>query len=157
MRKYSLFSKGDVIRTNPEEGFYGIAVVLNESQKIEIAPGKMSYPLCHIAITPLIFQHEVILDELDINKLKPLVFDSKFLREDGKTVSWVTETYIQIFTNRNKAHLPIIGNIDPSGIYDGELLFKPQIDRFHFCGDVKAWLGRAAYISYLEQLKNSDF
>lgn len=41
------FKKGDVIRTTPEKGFWGIAVVLNDGQKKEIAPGKMSCPLCH--------------------------------------------------------------------------------------------------------------
>lgn len=46
------FSKCDVIRTNPETGFWGIAVVLSEGRRIEIASGKMSYPMCHIAITP---------------------------------------------------------------------------------------------------------
>jgi hypothetical protein len=32
-RKYNEFKKGDVIRTNPEEGFYGIAVVLDDGKK----------------------------------------------------------------------------------------------------------------------------
>lgn len=57
--KYSLFCKGDVIRTNPEKGFYGIAIVLDEGKKIELSPGNWSYPMCHIAITPLLFQFEV--------------------------------------------------------------------------------------------------
>ena len=153
MRKYSLFSKGDVIRTNPEEGFYGIAVVLNDPRKIEIATGKLSKPLCHIAITPLIFQHKVTLDELVISDLKPLIFNRKYIQKDGKAVPLRKEISIMIYTNRNIADLPIIGNIDSSKIYDGELLFKPQLDRFYFCGEIKpgSLFGREAYLSYLEE------
>lgn len=46
------FCKGDIIRTNPENGFYGVAVVLNDGVKLELSPGRFSYPMCHIAITP---------------------------------------------------------------------------------------------------------
>ncbi|MCR5121784.1 MAG: hypothetical protein K6B74_05125 [Ruminococcus sp.] len=151
MRKYSLFSKGDVIRTNPEEGFYGIAVVLNDPQRIELSAGKLSCPLCHIAVTPLIFKYEPVLDELDIHELKPLIFGRKFIREDGTAVPWRTEVCIHIYTERNKANLPVIGKIDPSGIYDGELNFDPQPDRFHLCGDARPDLGGEAYFSYKEQ------
>lgn len=48
MGKLKTFSKGDVIRTNPEEGFYGIAVVLSDGKQLEVAPGKMSYPIKHL-------------------------------------------------------------------------------------------------------------
>lgn len=30
-----IFTKGDIIRTNPKEGFYGIAIVLDDGRKIE--------------------------------------------------------------------------------------------------------------------------
>lgn len=51
-----LLKKGDVISTKPHESFWGIAVVLSE---IEKTPER--HPMCHIAITPLIFQHKVKL------------------------------------------------------------------------------------------------
>lgn len=35
-RKNIHFCKGDIIRTNPENGFYGVAVVLNDGVKLEI-------------------------------------------------------------------------------------------------------------------------
>jgi hypothetical protein len=54
MPKVNLLNKGDVIRTNPEEGFWGIAIILSEKEKTT-----ESYPKCHIAITPLLLQHEV--------------------------------------------------------------------------------------------------
>ena len=150
-KKNSLFSKGDVIRTNPENGFYGIAVVLNCPEKIEISPGKWSYPMCHIAITPLIFRHEVEIAELHLNELKPLIFSRNVQRKDGVIIPWKTETCIYVYTDRNKANLSIIGTIDPSGIYDGQLIFEPQQDRFYFYGDAEPDLGREAYLAWLLQ------
>lgn len=148
---YSLLKKGDVIRTNPEKGLYGIAVVLDEPERIELSPGKLSYPLCHILITPMMFQHEVTLEEIKGEKIKPLVFERSAKRSDGAVVHWKTETCIYIYTNRNKADLPVIGNIDPDGIYDGELPFKPQEDRFFLCGNPDEQLGREALINYTRQ------
>lgn len=37
-RKYYEFKKGDVIRTNPEEGFYGVAVVLDDGKSMGFGP-----------------------------------------------------------------------------------------------------------------------
>ncbi len=65
-KKYSLFKRGDVIRTNPQDGFYGIAVVLDDGVKLELSPNKWSYPMCHIAITPLIYDYEVTISDIDL-------------------------------------------------------------------------------------------
>lgn len=35
--KFELFKKGDVIRTNPADGLYGIAVVLDDGEKQELS------------------------------------------------------------------------------------------------------------------------
>ena len=148
MGKLKTFSKGDVIRTNPEEGFYGIAVVLSDGKQLEVAPGKMSYPMCHIAITPLLFQHEVTLDEINTDELQVLVFESNARRCDGSGIHWRTETCVGIYTNRNKAGLTVIGNIDPSEMYKDLLVYEPQKDRYFFYGDAAGNLGREAYIAY---------
>ena len=142
------FSKGDVIRTTPEKGYYGIAIVLTEGRRLEIAPGKMSYPMCHIAITPLLFRHEVTLEEIDTNDLQVLVFERNAKRDDGAVMPWNTETCVYLFTNRNKVGFTVIGNIDPSGIYQEPLDYEPRKDRFFLCGDADANLGREAYIAY---------
>lgn len=70
MSKTKRLNKGDIIRTNPQEGFWGIAVVLSEKEK---TPERD--PMCHIAITSLLFQHKVEFEELNTNNLKPLVFE----------------------------------------------------------------------------------
>ena len=81
--KYRTFDKGDIFVTEPETGFYGIAVVLDDGCRIEFS-GRLSYPMCHIAITPLIFNHRPSIDEIDITLLKPLSFD-RMIERDGKT------------------------------------------------------------------------
>ena len=150
-RKYGLLKKGDVIRTEPEEGYYGVAVVLSEPQPDEISPGRFSYPLCHIAVTPLIFKHEITMENIDISKLEPLVFQTFALREDGVKVAWRTKPCVDIYTYRNKANLPVIGNIDPAGIYKKPLTFDVDENTFHLCGDIKKDLGREAYIEYMRR------
>ncbi|MCU1288047.1 MAG: hypothetical protein JWN60_276, partial [Acidobacteria bacterium] len=49
--KKKLLQKGDVIKTNPREGFWGCAVVISEREKT-----KERDPMCHIAITQVVFQ-----------------------------------------------------------------------------------------------------
>lgn len=153
--KYGLFSKGDVIRTNPSDGFYGIAVVLDDPVKLELSPGRWSHPMCHIAITPLVFQHEISLDDIVIADLKPTSFLTHKLI-DGKSVPYRLDLCIGIYTNRNKVHLPIIGKIDPSHIYTEPLLWTPQGDRFFLYGDVSASLGAEAYVNWKKENSSNE-
>ena len=138
--QYSLFRKGDVIRTEPEPGWYGIAVVLDLNEPEET--------LCHICVTPLIFREPPALAEIDVSRLRPL----KFAKYSVNDVFIGYETEISIYDVRNKAELSVIGSIDPSGIYEGELLWEPQWSPqeciFTLCGAVSTELGREAYITY---------
>ncbi len=52
MAKPMLLNKGDVIKTVPMEGYWGCALVLSSRDKVDGFD-----PMCHIAITPLIFRH----------------------------------------------------------------------------------------------------
>lgn len=142
------FRKGDIIRTNPKNGFYGVAVVLNDGVKLELSSGRWSYPMCHIAITPLLFNHEISIDDIDVNKLKPLRFLNYFEKSDGTLVPWDNRICIGIYTTRNKAELPIIGNIEPISIWDNPLSFKASSDGFHIRGDISQSLGIEAYIQW---------
>ena len=149
-RKYNEFKKGDVIRTNPEEGFYGIAVVLDDGKKLEMNTGKLSYPMCHIAITPLLFRHEVTMEEIDIKQLHPMTFMMCFALK-GKPEFYREELLVHIYTTRNVIDLPIIGNIIPTLVYDAELSWEPGGDKFHWCGDIGNMFGREAYIQWLRE------
>lgn len=151
MSKSKVFKKGDVIRTEPEPGYYGIAVVLDSPEKQEISPGKYSYPLCHILITPLIFKEKVTINDIELGKIRPLVFRRYYKRCDEKHISWREELCIYIYTYRNKVGLNVIGNIETAEIYDNNLPFEPQDNMCFLCGDVNAYLGRKAYIAWCRE------
>ena len=142
-----LFQKGDVIMTTPEPGYYGIAIVLDDAIPIEISPGRMSYPMNHIMITPLIFTSPPAMEDIVGKSLVPLIFPTYF-DNNGNLIYWRDEVCISIYTNRNKANFQIIGTVDTSELYTDPLLWKPLSDRFFLCGDVKKHLGREAYIQY---------
>lgn len=147
MKKTNLFNKGDIIRTNPKDGFYGIAIVLDDAKEIELSPNRWSKPLCHIAITPYIFNYEFELEDIKKLKFEPLIFKQYKLVNDEK-VFFCNKLCIDIYTNKNKPNLSIVGNINPTNIYKEELLWKPQIDKFHLCGDPRPDLGLEAYINW---------
>jgi hypothetical protein len=154
MSKKKLLNKGDVIRTNPQEGFWGIAVVLSEKEK---TPER--HPMCHIAITSLLFQHKVEFEELNIKDFIPLVFERIFSLKGEEEFS-KEEICIGVYTRRNTVNLAVIGSIEPSLVYDGPLPFEPWSDlevKWPLCGDPTENLGREAYITWergkLENIK----
>ncbi len=138
------FEKGDVILTNPEEGHFGFALVLSYRDKTD-----RFLPMCHIAITPLLFTYEVSLEDVALNDLKPLNFKRTMnYSKRGKSVHGVREDLmITIYSTRNKAGLKVIGNIDTSSVYNGELLWEPQENKFHFGGTIGNNLGREAFLA----------
>jgi len=145
-----LFNKGDVILTNPEEGFWGIAVVLSEREKTPEFSAE-----CHIATTPLIFQREIEFSELNIDDLVPLEFEREYtfeLQKRKPAPFTRTETIIGVYSRNNKANFKIIGNVNPEKVYNGPLPFLPLIDlevTFPLCGIAeKFWLGREAFITW---------
>ncbi|UWX65907.1 hypothetical protein NZD85_08305 [Empedobacter stercoris] len=142
MSKIKLFNKGDVILTNPENGYYGIAIVLSETEKTP-----ESHPRCHIAITPLIFDYEIEFSDLILIDLKPLEFERKYSLNGNKEF-YKKEIAIGVYTRRNKNNFKIIGNINPEIIYNGPLPFEPLYDldiKWPLYGDTDEYLGRAAY------------
>ncbi len=143
------YQKGDVIMTNPAEGYYGVAVVLDDAVSIEISPGKMSYPLNHIMTTPLIFTRPITMDDIERKDLIPLIFKVYMVKGDLRYFMY-DQICIGIYTNRNKRNHMVIGSIDTTGLYCEPLLWEPMEDRFHLCGDTDWHLGIEAYISYCE-------
>ena len=143
----NLFQKGDVIMTTPEPGYYGVAVVLDDAKPIELSPGRLSYPMNHIMVTPLIFTKPISMDDITDERLVPLIAPVYFAN-NGNPIYWHDEVRICIYTNRNKAKLQIIGTVDASKLYTEPLLWEPLSDRFFLCGDVKNNLGIEAYIQY---------
>ncbi|CAL2101513.1 conserved protein of unknown function [Tenacibaculum sp. 190130A14a] len=153
MAKISLFEKGQIILTNPENGFYGIAVVLSETEKTP-----EFHPRCHIAITPLIFDRKVEFSELNMEELKPLEFERIYNLKTEEEFS-KKEICIGVYTRKNKHNFEILGKVDPEKIYDGPLPFEPLTDleiTYPIYGDTENYLGREAYINWSRKIKNTN-
>ena len=136
-----LLNKGDVIRTNPREGFWGCAVVLSEREKT-----KEFDPMCHIAITSLVLQHNYDFSELDTNNLEVLEYDRHYRLKPNEEFTQ-KKTAIGVYMRKINIPLDIIGNIDPSNIYNGLLPFDPLVGlkvTFPICGTVTEYLGMEA-------------
>ncbi len=145
-KKNSYFCKGDIVRTSPEQGFYGIAVVLDDGCRLPIPneEGKFSTPMCHIAITPLLFDYEITMEDIDVSMLKPLIFIRHYLL-DSRVIPYREETMIHIYSTRNILNLPIIGKVDPKSVFQGDLSWEPQQCMFHWCGEAGSLFGREAF------------
>lgn len=145
MSKVKLFNKGDIIRTNPHKGFWGIAVVLSEKEKTS-----ERHPMCHIAITSMLFKHKVEFEKLNIKKLVPLVFERIYSLK-GKEEYSKEEICIGVYTRKNKPNFDVIGSIDPLLVYDGPLPFEPFNDldvKWPLCGDPNENMGRETFITW---------
>ncbi len=140
-----LLNKGDVIKTNPREGFWGCAVVLSEREKT-----KERNPDCHIAITPVIFQHDYDFAELDTSKLEIMEFDRIYRLKPNEEFT-KKETLIGVYMRKVSIPINIIGSIDPTNIYNGPLPFEPWLGlkvTFPLCGEVTKYLGMEAVINW---------
>ena len=115
----SLLKSGDVIRTNPFPGYWGIAIVLSEQ-------GKTSEfdPMCHIALTPLIFQHAIDMSELRIEDLSVLEIEG--WNADPFGTNTEAKKVIGVYSRYVGEAISVIGTINPKTLYDGPLPFSPD-------------------------------
>ncbi|HEY6019512.1 MAG TPA: hypothetical protein VIY48_06315 [Candidatus Paceibacterota bacterium] len=143
--KKKLLNKGDLIKTNPKNGYWGCAVVISEREKTD-----ESDPMCHIAITDVIFRHDYVVGEIDTSKLRAMEFQ-RWIRLKPNEEYSRTETLIGVYSRKIKVPINIIGSIDPTGIYQGPLPFEPNhgLDvKWPLCGNVTNSLGMEAVISW---------
>lgn len=139
-----LLNKGDVILTNPIPGFWGIAVVLTERDKTSEFD-----PMCHIAVTPLVFQKEVSFTEINIEKLIPLEIEGWNFNpmSSNKDLNKVIGVYSRVLTSP----VNIIGSIDPAVVYAGPLPWSPDYGlevTWPLCGNVDKQLGYQSVIAW---------
>ena len=150
-KEYSEFKKGDVILTSPEPGYWGIAVVLDDGVRL-VEGSRLSIPMCHIAITPLIFNHMISMEDIQVSQLKPLVF-LRYANLHGTSIPFREEIMVHIYSTRNIYQLPVIGKVDPLNVYQGKLSWEPQDNIFHLCGDIDSRFGGEAYTKWVRNNK----
>ena len=145
--KISFFTKGDVILTTPERGFFGIAIVLSEREKTT-----EQFAGCHIGIIDILCKSEIKFEDLNFDNLNILDFDRTYNLQN-KEIFYKKETLIGVYNTKNKTNFKIIGTIDPKIIYDGPLPFEPWYDlevKWPLYGDSDEYLGREAYLTFIK-------
>jgi hypothetical protein len=131
---------GDVIKTHPREGFWGCAVVLSAGMIEGLRP------MCHIGVTPLVFQHDYVWSEIEGQQLSILEYDQP-VRVEVMTYLPRHVTCIGIWVSDGKPKLPVIGRVDPATVYDKPLTFEvgdATSGKFPLCGKVDTHLGSEA-------------
>ena len=101
---------GDVIKTNPFEGFWVCSLVLSSREKTKDFNG-----LCHIAVTNLVFTHDFAISEIDSA-------DHMILHRENRI--GITVPCINVYASRIKPGIEVIGNIDVSALYKKPLTFE---------------------------------
>ena len=153
--KSIVLNKGDVIKTNPQNGYWGCALVLDVQEHND-----EFQPLCLIAVTDFISKEDFSFDQLPLEKLSVLNIE-RSLRvgvneycDDGKAVC------IEIHTRRMKSGQEVIGRIEnfpfkmPVLTYevgDGKGLGYP------LCGPITASLGFQAVIAWRKANEKEAF
>jgi hypothetical protein len=117
--KGNLLSIGDVLKTNPFDGYWGCALVLSVRDK---TPD--SNPMCHIGITPTVFVHDYDFEELDIEKLEIMQFDREIRIAPYQSAPMPRETLIGIYTRKVNSFVNVIGSIDVFPISPTPLTFE---------------------------------
>lgn len=136
----SLLHIGDVLKTNPIDGYWGCAVVLTERESTSQLD-----PMCHIAIATTVFRRDFTFDDLNLSQLEVLVFE-RGVRVAPQTYVPRIETCIGVYS-RKRNPLPILGKVDPQSVFSDPLAFVAGDGTdggWPFCGNVTPILGNEA-------------
>ena len=125
--------KGDLLKTNPLEGFWVCSLVLGCRDET-----KESNAMCHVAVTNAVFDHDFDISEIDIENLR-IIHTTNY---ENKVVPC-----IEIYVTKLKNDVEVIGKLDPGSYYSEPLEFEigngsdggwPQ------CGPLKKSIGYEA-------------
>ena len=146
---------GTAIRTNPREGYWGVAVVLSN-----FAATNEAEPRCHIATTPVIFRHPFTWPEIDQIELCALRFKVRY-RPSPSTLLLRDDICISLFQNTRVSSLEIIGQVEASSVYAGPLSERIGRDRasgeFSYSGRIDGNLGSQAVFEWRLQHDKEAF
>jgi hypothetical protein len=144
--KTKILSVGDVLRTNPCEGYWGCAVVLTVRDKTpEFAP------MCHIGITTSVYTHEYCFEELNLLELEILRIERQIRVAPNKYKLLRKETCIGIYSRRITPPVVVIGSADPVSLFSSPLEFiagDTTDGGWPFCGKIEQSLGNEAIHSW---------
>lgn len=138
---------GDVIQTNPKRGFWGCAIVLSARDSTD-----QFQPMSHICITTLISKKKYAWNDVDFRRLE-IVKIAPIVRvgPDEYYQSNELRTAIGIYSLKSAAGLRIIGQVNPTDVYNKPLTFQVgdgTKGRFPLCGPIPDDLGEEAVVAW---------
>ena len=138
---------GDVIRTNPDDGYWGCAVVLD---RFSLSPMLPKSEACHIATTDFIRRSFYELVDVDTSALKPLLFEQHYQPTKDSPLYVKSIICIEKYALLGKHQIDVIGTIDPLQIYDGPLstTFGDFPGGFSLRMKIDKYLGNEAVIAW---------
>ena len=139
------FKPGDVIQTEPQEGYWGCAIVLASADGTT-----NSHPRFHVGITPLVFRHDYAWSELGASGLSLLTFIRDVRMPSGEYGSR-SETCIGIYTALTRGEVRVIGEVDPKQIYALPLdatVGNATAGHFPLCGPLTKAIGHEAVVAW---------
>lgn len=144
--RMSSLKRGDVIKTHPREGFWGVAVVL--TAPFEEAGLRAR---CHIGITSLVLKHDFEWGDIAGTQLSILEFE-RGVRTGPMTYTTRLETCIGQYVAETHPSLPVLGNVDPTPFAPAALTTEVgdgTNGKYPLCGPITAHLGGEAVSNWL--------
>ena len=136
---------GDVIRTHPERGYWGCAVVLSARDSTADFD-----PMCHIATTTLIKPRRYAwrnISSFDL-EIASLSYDIRVVPSEWHPAP-EARLCIGIYSLKSAEKLDMIGHMDPKVLYPPDLTFEigdGTSGSFPLCGPIPEYLGHEAVI-----------
>ena len=140
------FTAGDVLRTNPQPGYWGCAVVLTAFE----GEGR-SDPQFHIGITPIVLRQAYVASAIDLNGLKILQLADRIRVAADAYVERPPRACIGIWTAKRSSPSTIIARVDPRAVYEPLLTSEVGDGRsgaFPLFGPIGPSLGGEAVIAW---------
>lgn len=141
---------GDVIRTHPERGYWGCAVVLSARDSTS-----EFHPMCHIGTTTLIKPRKYAwknIAPLDL-EIANLSYNVRVAANEWHTTR-EARLCVGIYALKSADKLDIIGHIDPKTVYPPDLTFEVgdgTSGSFPLCGPIPDYLGHEAVIIWRQK------
>ncbi|TGM62922.1 hypothetical protein EHQ96_18370 [Leptospira levettii] len=148
-------SKGDVIRTNPSDSFWGCAVVLDEKEK-----DNQFHAMCLIAILDTVFFHKYQFEELKLEKAEIVYFEKSYRIAPFQYSIGQKRPSIGIYPRKMKPNLDVIGNLEKFPFDLPPLSFNVGDGlngRYPLCGPITNNLGYEAIITWRKKYDNEKF
>ncbi|WP_431095680.1 hypothetical protein [Polaromonas aquatica] len=143
----SALQPGDVIRTNPDDGYWGCAIVLD---RFSLSPMFPKSEASHIATTGLVKKSLYELVDIDMSDLKPLLFEQHYQPTEDSPLYIKTVTCVEKYALLGKHKVDVIGTTDPLQIYGGPLCatFGDFPGGFPLRMHIDRYLGNEALITW---------